>query len=295
MKAQDIETFLAVCSYESFTKAAEHCYTTQPNVSWRISALENELGYRLILRGRGIHHFALTKAGEIFLPQAKKWLLLWQETERMLAEGGVESYSFVCVPSLSDIIQPVILQKFREKVPKCALTQSSRPSAEICNEIVSGRMDAGVVCNVPQGQELSAQQVAREKMLFVCRRDAGYGSSLHLKQLDVSKLVNIHFSDEEKAWKEHYFSGAKKSLTTASAVQNPATLFVIPDAWAIVPDSYFYTRFPQKEYISCSLDVELPQRNIYLVSRIQPPQLYYRLVLETLQELFAEARYFQLT
>ena len=56
-----LRAFVAVAELSSFSRAAEQIYLTQPAVSKRIAALEDELGMRLFDRiGRGVH---LTEAG----------------------------------------------------------------------------------------------------------------------------------------------------------------------------------------------------------------------------------------
>ena len=100
MKIQQIEAFLAVCKYGTFTQAAERTFTTQPTISWQITSLEKELGKQLIIRGKGIHYLTLTPEGRVFLPQAEKWLRIWQETEDLMELGGAEQYHFSCAPSM---------------------------------------------------------------------------------------------------------------------------------------------------------------------------------------------------
>ena len=73
MNIQEISTFLAVCKYGAFSKAAENLYMTQPTVSWYISSLEKELGHQLFLRKRGQKGVIMTDAGKIFYQQAVKW------------------------------------------------------------------------------------------------------------------------------------------------------------------------------------------------------------------------------
>ena len=44
MNEEQIETFLAVARYKTFTRAAELMFLTQPTVSHRINTLEKEMG-----------------------------------------------------------------------------------------------------------------------------------------------------------------------------------------------------------------------------------------------------------
>ena len=50
MTYQDIHTFLTIASSSSLSKAAESLFVSQPALSHRLSALEEELGTELIIR-----------------------------------------------------------------------------------------------------------------------------------------------------------------------------------------------------------------------------------------------------
>ena len=63
-----LDTFIAVCDYGSFNKAAEHLYISPTAVMKQMNALENHLSIKLIDRTpTGVH---LTAAGEIIYRDA---------------------------------------------------------------------------------------------------------------------------------------------------------------------------------------------------------------------------------
>ncbi len=76
MLMQQIKYFLAVVNCKSFTEAAEQCYITQSAISQQIKSLEQELGVRLIQRGK--RKFALTPEGDYFY---RNCLLLTKDFE----------------------------------------------------------------------------------------------------------------------------------------------------------------------------------------------------------------------
>ena len=61
MNFKRLETFIWVATLGSFRKAAEHQHTTQPAISNRIAALEDELGVRLFERESGRRQTSGTK------------------------------------------------------------------------------------------------------------------------------------------------------------------------------------------------------------------------------------------
>lgn len=71
---RSLETFVWVAQLKSFRGAATKLNTTQPSISQRIAQLEDQLGVRLIERGR--RSFSLTEAGRSVLVQAERLLRL---------------------------------------------------------------------------------------------------------------------------------------------------------------------------------------------------------------------------
>lgn len=77
MNIKHIETFVHVAKTGSFSKAAERLYLTQPSVSARIKALENEL--RSPLFNRSTKAIGLNHAGRAFLPYAEEIIRNYQK------------------------------------------------------------------------------------------------------------------------------------------------------------------------------------------------------------------------
>ena len=64
-----LDTFIAVCDYGSFTKAADHLYISPTAVMKQMNALESHLNLKLIERSpAGVH---VTPAGDVIYRDAK--------------------------------------------------------------------------------------------------------------------------------------------------------------------------------------------------------------------------------
>ena len=86
MNFVQIEAFVAVIRYRSFSKAAEAIYLSQPTISSHIRSLENELGVQLLIRStKEIYPSA---AGRIFYGYASEMISM-----RDKAVSEVKSYS----------------------------------------------------------------------------------------------------------------------------------------------------------------------------------------------------------
>lgn len=82
---KQLEAFVAVAELSSFRRAAEKLDTTQPNISSRISGLEERLGIKLLERDSASVH--LTPTGDALLPRARHVL---QSMDAFIAAAGKE-------------------------------------------------------------------------------------------------------------------------------------------------------------------------------------------------------------
>src|SRR5690554_6983144 len=69
MDPNSLKAFLTIVDQGSFSEAAETLHLTQPAISKRLAALENQLGTKLIERGH--REIRLTDAGTRLLPHAR--------------------------------------------------------------------------------------------------------------------------------------------------------------------------------------------------------------------------------
>ena len=74
MQLRDIQYVVTIADMQSFSKAAEALYISQPALSQCIKRLEADLGVALFARKR--KHVLLTRAGELFLQDARQILQL---------------------------------------------------------------------------------------------------------------------------------------------------------------------------------------------------------------------------
>src|SRR5690625_497078 len=84
MELRDIQSFINVADYKSFTKAAERSYLSQPSLSKAVRKLEKTLQIELF--DRSTRHLRLTDAGKIVYKQSQQALASLNDIPMLLDE-----------------------------------------------------------------------------------------------------------------------------------------------------------------------------------------------------------------
>ncbi len=86
MELEQLRIFLAVAEERSFTRGAKKLYISHSTTSRAITALEEELGARLLERGNRV--LGLTPAGETLRREAEEILRRVEELREIIAISG---------------------------------------------------------------------------------------------------------------------------------------------------------------------------------------------------------------
>lgn len=143
MDFKQLESFTAVVKYQSFTKAAEVLYISQPTISTHVRMLEEELHSRLIVRTT--KNIEVTPRGWELFECASNILGLrdnlikeWSgETEKMIHLGAST------IPSA--YILPEILPKFGERFADVYFDVKQSDSKGIIEAMQHGQYDVGLI------------------------------------------------------------------------------------------------------------------------------------------------------
>jgi len=146
MDLNALVAFVAVASEGSFSRAAANLYLTQPAISKRIAALEQELGAPVFDRiGRGI---ALTEAGRALLPRARDILQGVDACRRVVADlSGTVSGPLKIGTSHHIGLRrlPPFLRRFARAYPEVDLDIRFMDSEQVCAAVADGMLELGVV------------------------------------------------------------------------------------------------------------------------------------------------------
>lgn len=200
MTSEQLHYFLSVAKYLNFTEAAKDFYVTQPAISRQISELERELGTRLFYRST--RNVSLTKSGELFLEDAKRFLALEESAkERIhLADSSTKlSLKIAYLLSPCKSFLPELVNRFHSLFPQVDLSLLRKDAQGITESIP--RRECDLYFSLTHDLELSGlsyRHIFTDSFCIVCRNDHPCVSDT---KIDYNKIASEPFLayDPEKA------------------------------------------------------------------------------------------------
>ena len=160
--------FSRVVKYESFSKAAETLFMTQPGVSNHVAQLEAQVGLSLLKRDRG--RFTLTKEGKVVYRYAQRIEKIARELEDTLHTMHKEmqpSLRIGTVPTYSRILMPYVLGGFQRTDANIKIKLDVGSSNEMEKSLLSGQNDIIIVANLHPSKKVQAFPVLREELMLI--------------------------------------------------------------------------------------------------------------------------------
>ena len=146
MELDQITAFLEVARQQSFSRAAEKLYRTQPAISAQIRLLEQECGQKLFDRlGRKIF---LTRSGEVLFEYGQKLLAMHRETLQRVQEAHGTAAGKLLVGANEATclyVLPQVFADFKRKFPQVGISVYRNFSHKILQKIAENQIDVGIV------------------------------------------------------------------------------------------------------------------------------------------------------
>jgi len=162
-----LQVFKTVAHEQSFSRAAEKLYRTQPAISIAMRKLEDWVGQPLFVRGSGAR--VMTDAGALLLEYADRMLNLREEIRKGMKElQGLERGEVAIGVNESSIhaLLPA-LDVYRQKYPGIQVRVHRVFSRDVPREVLNHRLDIGVISYLPEDRELAAVEFYRDALALV--------------------------------------------------------------------------------------------------------------------------------
>jgi DNA-binding transcriptional LysR family regulator len=166
-----IEGFVEIARQGNMGRAAQALSISQPALSARLQALEEELGANLFRRTHA--GMVLTNAGRAFLPHADRAIEAIRSggsLVRQLEHGVVGELALAVAPAVSAYVLPEILVRFTERHPDVRLLVRTGHSEEIVDLVARGEVELGIVRQLRDAR-VRSRPLYEDELLLVARPD----------------------------------------------------------------------------------------------------------------------------
>ena len=190
MDIRKLEAFCKVYELQSFSKAGEAMFLSQPTISSHVANLEDELGVKLFDRlGRKVMP---TQAGDVLY---ESMVSIFRNLDRakaaieVLRDRVVGELQVGCSTIPSHSILPELLKAFSAKYPEVSFIVHTADSSEVIKRVACGDWPVGIVGKRPEEDELNAKLLARDETILVASPNAPWLPDE--RELPLERLVEL--------------------------------------------------------------------------------------------------------
>jgi LysR family hydrogen peroxide-inducible transcriptional activator len=186
-----LEYFLAVVNFGSFSTAAKNCFVTQPSLSTQVSNLEDELGVSLI--DRNSKPLVPTEAGAIVVAQATEAIASFYSVKEKINDlrGDLSGkLRLGVIPTISPFLMPKFVPEFIKRCPKVELEIRDMYTADIVDALSRGFIDVAILSGGYQVQ-IKETKLFNDKLYFYVspKSELYHRSEIAIDEVDVRQLL----------------------------------------------------------------------------------------------------------
>jgi DNA-binding transcriptional LysR family regulator len=171
MHLRKLQHFVAVATYESFSKAADAIHLSQPALTRSIQSLEEDLGVRLI--DRSPRRIRLTREGRLCIAEAKQIVAIATDMHRVLTKPEMMDVSIGLTSVSAASFGPQIIRSLAAAFPRQHVHLEVGAPEQLHPLLMEGRIDA-LLTNVdalPNVTGLRCERIASFRRGFFARKD----------------------------------------------------------------------------------------------------------------------------
>lgn len=201
MNYDNYKTFIILSETMSFSRTAEKLNVVQSTVSNRMQELEKYLGKKLFTRSN--KKVELTNAGKIFLPYAKRLILIEHEgLEKLRILTHYKDYLNIgAVDSIYRGFIPNIAKSYISKFTDTSLKITISHSNQILQLLSDGILDIGYVYIKSKSRKVESYVLGRQEIILVTHpNNQIYPGRISLKNLHNIQLLFADLGDIFNNW-----------------------------------------------------------------------------------------------
>ncbi|MGY3859068.1 LysR substrate-binding domain-containing protein [Aeromonas intestinalis] len=144
MDIRALRYFVELVREQSFTRASEKLFVTQPTISKMIRNMEEELGQPLLSRSG--HSFTLTDSGQVLFTHGQLVLAQMQQMEAELADLQSLQHGRLAlgIPPMVGHVYADLIRAYRSRYPKVELSIVEYGGRRIEQAVLEGELDLAI-------------------------------------------------------------------------------------------------------------------------------------------------------
>lgn len=191
METEYLESFVAVALELHFAKAAARIGISQPQLSRRISALEESLGARLFDRSNK-WHVELTPAGKIFLAEARSILRTMEKARKSVQDAAHGKRGSLVIGAISSMLgQKCFMEavrKMRSLYPMVRINIIDSTSSGLKKALLRQEIDLALMRPL---RELDPEDDLKEELLFQDKLVAAMANDHPLARKEKFRIADL--------------------------------------------------------------------------------------------------------
>jgi DNA-binding transcriptional LysR family regulator len=213
----DLAYFQELASTENLSRAAERLNVSQPALSLSLKRLEDQLQTTLFIRRhRGL---SLTPAGRHLLKECNHLLAAWSAvvSEARKSQEEVRGrYTLGCHPSVGIYSLSPLLREIYEDHAEIEIHLRHDLSRVICEQVISGAIDFGIVVNPVAHPDLVLHKLAKDEVCFWHK--AGTLSDVVIYNPDLVQAQTLIKKSKGLRFRRSIFSESLEVIASLAAV-----------------------------------------------------------------------------
>ena len=253
MDITDINLFLQIVETNNITKTAERLHFSQSTVSYRIQAMEKELGYPLFSRFRGNRSIELTAQGEQFVDIAKQWINLVHETQA-IKEQIQNRLTVASIDSASNTVLREVYKELLNREEPLQLHIITHQSQGVYDAVSKHIADVGIVSIPIQHKEVITSIAYRQKFYVVRRKNQpGPIGCIKPESLDPAWEIYQDWGYDYAQWHEYIWGTRHTYFAWIDTISLISQFLVNEKCWSLVPDA------PMNELLTSQPDIQIDE------------------------------------
>ncbi|MEQ5042353.1 LysR family transcriptional regulator [Providencia manganoxydans] len=197
MDVRSLRYFVEVVQSNGFSRAADSLFVTQPAISRSIKKLEQELGYKLLIRE--VDGVSLTDEGEILLIHAKQILEQFNQMNKALKEksGPLEGVLHVGLPPViaSTYFADIILA-FSQRYPLVELKIIELGTRKMMDAMLNGDVETAAVMLPLDDERFDLHVFSTDRLMLLVNEQHPLAQRHLVKFIELLNEPFIFFSDD---------------------------------------------------------------------------------------------------